>query len=64
MKTPYVDLKLQWRKDKPKLLPIIENILSKGSYVIGEEVDKFEKPSLAATSQNNTALDLPPFMQI
>ena len=43
MKTPYVDLKLQWRKDKPKLLPIIENILSKGSYVIGEEVDKFEK---------------------
>ena len=43
MKTPYVDLKLQWRKDKPKLLPIIEKILSKGSYVIGEEVDKFEE---------------------
>ena len=43
MKTPYVDLKLQWRKDKSKLLPLIEKVLSKGSYVIGEEVDKFEK---------------------
>ena len=43
MKTPYVDLKLQWRKEKSKLFPIIEKVLSKGSYVIGEEVDKFEE---------------------
>ena len=42
MKTPYVDLKIQWKKEKKELLPIIEKILSKGTYVIGEEVERFE----------------------
>ena len=43
MNTPYVDLKIQWTKEKKELLPIIEKILSKGIYVIGEEIDRFEK---------------------
>lgn len=43
MNTPYVDLKIQWTKEKKKLLPIIEKVLSKGTYVIGEEIDRFEK---------------------
>ena len=43
MNIPYVNLKLQWKKEKKKIIPVINKILSKGSYVIGEEVDKFEK---------------------
>ena len=43
MKTPYVNLKLQWKKERSRLLPIIEKILSEGTYVIGKEVDNFEK---------------------
>jgi len=42
MKIPYVNLKIQWKKEKAKLLPIINKILSEGSYVTGKEVDKFE----------------------
>ena len=43
MKIPYVDLKIQWANEKRELLPIIEKILSKGTYVIGSEIDLFEK---------------------
>ena len=42
MKIPYVDLQAQWRAEKKELLPRISNILSKGQYVIGQEIDKFE----------------------
>jgi dTDP-4-amino-4,6-dideoxygalactose transaminase len=40
---PYVDLKLQWNKEKKNLLPLISKILSKGTYVIGAEIDSLEK---------------------
>ena len=43
MKIPYVDLKLQWKKEKNNLLPLIEKTLSEGTYVIGSEIEKFEK---------------------
>jgi len=43
MKIPYVDLKKQWAEEKAKLLPIITKTLSAGAYVIGDEVNKFEK---------------------
>ena len=43
MKIPYVDLKIQWAYEKKEQLPIIEKILSQGTYVIGSEVDLFEK---------------------
>ena len=43
MKIPYVDLKNEWKKEKRELLPIIEKILSKGAYVIGSEIDLFER---------------------
>ena len=41
-KLPYVDLKLQWEVEKKKLLPIISKTLSKGEYVGGIEIKKFE----------------------
>ena len=43
MKIPYVNLPTQWEKEKTELLPIITDTLSKGSYVLGGEIDKFEK---------------------
>jgi len=43
MKIPYVDLSLQWKKEKKDLSPIINRVLEKGNYVIGKEVDIFEK---------------------
>ena len=52
MNIPYVNLKLQWKKEKKKIFPIINKILSKGSYVIGEEVDKFEKKLQKNVVQN------------
>ena len=43
MKIPYVDLSLQWKKEKNDLSPIINRVFEKGNYVIGKEVDIFEK---------------------
>ena len=43
MQIPYVDLKLQWNKEKKDLLPLINKILSNGTYVIGEEISNLEK---------------------
>ena len=43
MKIPYVDLSLQWKKEKKDLGPIINRVFEKGNYVIGKEVDIFEK---------------------
>jgi len=42
MKIPYVDLKLQWAEERDELLPIIDNILSEGSHVGGNEIKIFE----------------------
>ncbi len=39
---PYVDLSAQWRDDRSELLPIIDNLLSSGHYVGGEEIEHFE----------------------
>ena len=43
MKIPYIDLKLQWKKEKKSLLPLLEKTLAEGSYINGSEVEKFEK---------------------
>ena len=43
MKIPYVNLKAQWNIEKKDLLPIIKKVFSDGKYVIGEEIEKFEK---------------------
>ena len=40
---PYVNLKKQWEEDRKELLPIIDNVLSTGQYIGGDEVDVFEK---------------------
>lgn len=42
MKVPYVELGVQYQKEKEHILPIIDNILSKGNYILGEEVEKLE----------------------
>jgi len=39
---PYVNLGTQWQDDRHELLPIIDKVLSRGQYVGGDEVDKFE----------------------
>ena len=43
MKIPYVNLSLQWKKEKKFLGPIINQVLEGGSYVGGKEIDIFEK---------------------
>lgn len=40
---PYVDLAAQWRHEKDRLLPIIEKVLASGQYILGDEVEAFEK---------------------
>ena len=37
----FVDLKKQWKLEKKELLPILDKILSTGSFVGGEEIDLF-----------------------
>jgi len=43
MKIPYVNLTLQWEKEKKFLKPIINSTLEKGNYVGGKEIENFEK---------------------
>ena len=43
MQIPYINLSLQWKKEKKFLGPIIDNVLEKGNYVGGEEIKTFEK---------------------
>jgi len=43
MNIPYVNLSAQWKDEKQKLLPLIEQTLRKGIYVGGKEVLAFEK---------------------
>ena len=39
---PYVNIAVQWSREKDELLPIVERVLASGKYVGGEEVDKLE----------------------
>lgn len=43
MKIPFVNLDRQWQSEKKELLPIIENVLSSGNYVGGDEIFNFEE---------------------
>ncbi len=43
MKIPYVNLKKQYFTERKKILKIIDRTLQKGTWVGGEEVQKFEK---------------------
>ena len=40
---PYVNLGAQWQDDREELLPIIDNLLGRGHYVGGAEIEKFEE---------------------
>jgi len=42
MKVPYINLSLQWNKEKRFLGPIINKVLKKGNYVGGKEIEIFE----------------------
>ena len=39
---PYVNIAVQWSREKDELLPIVERVLASGKYVGGVEVDKLE----------------------
>jgi len=43
MKIPYVNLNLQWRKEKRDLIKIIDQTLANDDWVGGKNIDKFEK---------------------
>ena len=43
MKIPYVNLEAQWKEDEKELKPILLNILKKGQYIGGDEINEFEK---------------------
>ena len=42
-KISYINLSAQWEDEKEDLLPIIEEVLQSGQYVLGEEVERFEQ---------------------
>ena len=41
-KIPYVNLPAQYKKEKKELLPIIDKVLSSGSYILGTQVEELE----------------------
>lgn len=43
MKIPYVDLTRQYKEERKKIIKVIDEVLSKGDYVGGDQVDFFEK---------------------
>ena len=43
MKIPFVNLNLQWRKEKNDLMKIIDQTLANDNWVGGKSIDKFEK---------------------
>ena len=43
MKIPFVNLNLQWRKEKNDLIKIIDQTLANDNWVGGKNIDKFEK---------------------
>ena len=42
MKIPFVNLNLQWRKEKNDLIKIIDQTLANDNWVGGKNIDKFE----------------------
>ena len=43
MKIPYVNLNIQWKKEKRNLIKIIDKTLGSDGWVGGTNIDKFEK---------------------
>ena len=43
MRIPYVDLSRQYKKERKKIIKVIDKVLLKGNYVGGDHVDLFEK---------------------
>jgi len=43
MKIPYVDLSRQYKQERKKIIKVIDEVLLKGNYVGGDQVDLFEK---------------------
>ncbi len=43
MKIPYINLNLQWQKEKKQLLKVIDKTLASGSWVGGANIEKFER---------------------
>ena len=54
-KVSYVDFSLQYNKQREKILESLDQTLSSGQYILGEEVKKFEK-SFAKLCQTKHAI--------
>ncbi len=54
-KIGFFDYPLQFREHKAEYMRIIEDVLSRGAYILGEDVDEFEK-NLAGFSGSNYAI--------
>jgi dTDP-4-amino-4,6-dideoxygalactose transaminase len=55
LRIPYVDLALQHQQPKAELLDAIGKVLDSGQFILGEEMERFEK-EFAALSQTKHAL--------
>lgn len=43
MKVPFVDLQTQFRSLKDEVMPAVESVFSRAAFILGEEVETFEK---------------------
>lgn len=43
MKIPFVDLRTQYSALAPEILPAIESVMKRGAFILGDEVESFEK---------------------
>ncbi len=43
MKVPFVDLVTQYQNIRDEIIPALENVISKAQFILGEDIDLFEK---------------------
>lgn len=53
MNIQFVDLKKQWQEIKESTLPAIEEVFSEGNYILGHQVEEFEKSFAAYLGVNH-----------
>ena len=43
MKVPFVDLQAQYRALQAEIMPAVESVFARAAFILGEEVEVFEK---------------------
>ncbi|MCX6383498.1 MAG: hypothetical protein NTV16_03295 [Actinobacteria bacterium] len=58
MKVPFGDLSRQYKKYKKEFDSIISGVFEKGSFILGENVTRFESPMIRNAPDNLSFLEI------